>query len=350
MNLKSRNRLTKAMMQVAAFAFSTLLFVPIAFAADPPTETRAVSVSSAAETAAGTKRALIVCGLSGDAEHHAKFAETMGKLHEGLTQHLGFAGGDVVVLFGDEPDDSDGDVIKSSRRATRDELEKTVKGICDATTSDDTLWVIVLGHSHYDGLKSWVNLPGPDIQQVDFAKLFHDLPAREQVFFITTPTSGIYIKPLAAKGRVVISATEEGWETNETDFPHELARVLSSPPPTNEFDLDADGSITLFDLYITAARNVAQSYHDGELLATEHPLLDDNGDGRGTELQIDYLTVEQGGRASPRKSAAITPRPNSDGSLANSIRLPFPFKESPPLTKNESPEPADALVPSNREE
>ena len=274
-------------------------------------------------TVSGIKRALIVCGLSGDAAHHKLFAESVGKLHEGLTKQLGFAADNVQVLFGDPVQEPDPEVVQSAKRATREELEKCVSELRDKLQPEDALWVIVLGHSHYDGKHSWLNLPGPDIHQLDFGKLFADLTAREQVFVITTPTSGFFVKPLSAKGRVVITATEVDWETNETEFPHELARVLSALPEAKEFDIDQDGTSTLFDLYVTVVRNLAQSYLERELLATEHPLLDDNGDGRGTEVQIDYLTVEQGGRLKAGKPQVITLKANSDGSLSKSIRLTF---------------------------
>lgn len=279
---------------------------------------------SAESGQSGTNRALIVCGLSGDATHHKLFSETIGKLHEGLTKRFGFGESDVQVLFGDEPTDADTELIKSATKATREELEKSVTTLRTKLQPSDALWVIVVGHSHYDGKYSWLNLPGPDIHQLDFAKLFADVSAAQQVFVITTPTSGFSIKPLSAKGRVVITATETDWETNETEFPHEFARVLSSPPETKEFDIDGDGTTSLFDLYVTIVRNLAQSYLERELLATEHPLLDDNGDGRGTEVQIDFLTPEQGGRAKPRKgSAPLSTKPTSDGGLTKSIVLKF---------------------------
>ncbi len=280
------------------------------------------------------KRALIVCGLSGDAAHHKLFAESVTKLHDGLTKQLGFAASEVQVLFGDEPIESDTELLKVAPRSTRAELERAAAGLREKLQADDTLWVIVLGHSHYDGKHSWLNLPGPDIQQLEFAKLFADLKAREQVFFMTTPTSGYYIKPLSAKGRVVITATETDWETNETEFPHELARVLSAPPAAKEFDIDEDGSITLFDLYVTVARNLAQSYLERELLATEHPLLDDNGDGRGTEVQINFLTEEQGGRAKAKKPSNIPMNSTGDGRVSKSITLPRARTETaPPIEK-----------------
>lgn len=313
-------------MKPIVFVLLTLLAMSGSPAADQQAEVRD-------QTTAGTKRALILCGLSGDAAHHKLFAETVGKLRDGLLQKLGFAASDVQVLFGDEPQETDSEIIKAAGRATREELETSAAALREKLRPEDNVWVIVLGHSYYDGKHSWLNLPGPDIHQLDFGKLFADLTCREQVFFITTPTSGFFIKPLSAKGRAVITATEVDWETNETEFPHELARVLSAPPAAKEFDVDEDGNTTLFDLYVTVARNLAQSYLERELLATEHPLLDDNGDGRGTELQIDYLTVEQGGRAKPNKPLLVTIKTTSDGSLSRSIRLAF----SPAIVETPAP-------------
>lgn len=288
-------------------------------------ETSVSSPPPAASSQSGTKRALILCGLSGDAAHQKLFTETVSKLHAGLSQHLGFATTNIQVLLGDPAQDVDPEVIKSAGQATRDELAKAVAGLREKLRPEDSLWVIVLGHSHYDGKHSWLNLPGPDMQQYEFGKLFADLPAREQVFVITTPASGFYIKPLSAKGRVVITATEADWETNETEFPHELARVLTTPAAPKDVDIDGDGATTLFDLYLAITRNLAQSYVEREFLSTEHALLDDNADGRGTDVQIDYLTTEQGGRAKPNKPQAITRKPNSDGALSSTIRIALPI-------------------------
>ena len=92
-----------------------------------------------------------------------------------------------------------------------------------------------------------------------------------------------------------------------------LAEVLSEPPTMEEFDMDSDGKPTLLDFYLTLTRNIAQRYVDANLLATEHSVLDDNGDGRGLEIQIDYLTVEQGGREHSEDEPLPKIRPNSDG-------------------------------------
>jgi len=67
-------------------------------------------------------------------------------------------------------------------------------------------------------------------------------------------------------------------------------------------------------------RDVAQRYLDDMLISTEHALLDDNGDGRGTELHIDYLTPEQGGRAERDKRRPKV-RPNRDGRVSANLAL-----------------------------
>src|SRR5204863_2198779 len=126
---------------------------------------------------------------------------------------------------------------------------------------------------------------------------------------------------------VVISATEADLEVNETLFAAALADVLTTPPEGADFDADRDGKRTLFDLYIAIARNIVARYLDEELLPTEHSQLDDNGDGRGTEVQIDYLTEKQGGRA--KEGKAPPPRKeHSDGALAaRTVLPPAPLKQ-----------------------
>lgn len=269
----------------------------------------------------GTKRALILCGLPGDKAHRKPFAETVEKLRETLISKYGFDGPSVHVQFGGPIAEGEGPVLSGVRgQATREEIESEAAELRKVLKPEDTLWVIVMGHSYYDGKHSHFNIPGPDIQEQEFGKLFADLAAREQVFFITIPASGYYIKPLSAKGRVVITATEADLEVNETVFSMALAEVLASPPAASEFDADHDGNLTLFDLYIAVARNVVDRYLKAEFLPTEHALLDDNGDSRGTELQIDYLTEAQGGRAK-EGNLPRPPRENADGALSTRISL-----------------------------
>ncbi|HZL89116.1 MAG TPA: hypothetical protein VFB96_12125, partial [Pirellulaceae bacterium] len=277
--------------------------------------------------AAGTRRALVLCGLPGDAPHRKLFGDSLELLYSGLTSH-GFAAENVHVLWADEPTDKDGPAIKASRGiSSRENIAKAVAELQTATQPADALWVIVLGHSHYDGRYSWLNVPGDDIHQLDFGRLFEPLRCREQVFFITTPVSGYYLKSLAMPGRIVITATEPDLEVNETLYPHKLARALSGAVSYGEMEMDRDGNLTLLDLYLWIAKDTAQEYNAGMLISTEHALIDDNGDGRGSEIQIDYLSEELGGRL--RAADKPPARPKLDGLAA--LKIPLLFPPSPPV-------------------
>jgi hypothetical protein len=105
-----------------------------------------------------------------------------------------------------------------------------------------------------------------------------------------------------------------------------------------EVDVDEDGAYTLLDLYLWTAKSVATEYKTGELLATEHALLDDTGDGRGTELQTEYLTEELGGKL--KAGTKPMPRPG-DGDAARKIRLATPPEKKPEAEKPADEKPAE---------
>jgi hypothetical protein len=261
------------------------------------------------------RHALILCGHPGDAEHVKSFTETVRKLGDGLTRTIGIPRERQYILFGaDRPKDLPGAIGPATREAVAAKIAEVRK----ALHPEDGLWVICLGHCHHDGRQAWWNLPGPDISALEFGKLFTDLTCREQVFVMTTPLSGYFVAPLSRRDRVVIAATEADAETNETTFPAVFAQVLTGGLNLADHDVDKDGKLTLFDLYVVVAKEIAQNYASAEQLATEHAQLDDDGDGVGHELQNAYLPEKQGGSPPGKKSKRPPPR---DGLLAARILL-----------------------------
>ncbi len=74
-----------------------------------------------------------------------------------------------------------------------------------------------------------------------------------------------------------------------------------------------------------SARRVILMYKAEENIPTEHAQLDDNGDGRGTEVQLNYLDPELGGRARlgsrPRLEPSADSVPTADGALAATVEI-----------------------------
>lgn len=283
--------------------------------------------AGAADAKAGTKRALIVCGLPGDDEHRTLYAGDVEKIVKALTGSYGFAAPDVFLRFGEAAKDGDGPALKASRGLSdRQGIEADVAELRKRLGPDDTLWVVVLGHGHYDGRHSHLNIPGPDLDERAFGALFAGLKAKEQLFVVTTPASGFFLKPLAAPGRIVVAATEADQEVNETIFPHALADALAAPP--SQIDRDKDGAVSVLELYLAVVEDVLKRYADDENLPTEHARLDDSGDGYGTELQEDFLPPET--KDSEKKQDAAKKRPprtlgpKDDGFLAGRTFLGTP--------------------------
>jgi hypothetical protein len=286
---------------------------PAKGAAGPATVPRVASAEPL--TPPRLRHALILCGHPGDAEHVKSFTETVRKLGDGLAKTIGIPPERQHILFGaDRPKD----LPRATGPATREAVVAKVAEVRKALHPEDGLWVICLGHCHHDGRQAWWNLPGPDLSAAEFGKLFADLTCREQVFVMTTSLSGFFVAPLSRRDRVVIAATEADAETNETTFPAVFAQVLTSGLNLAEHDVDKDGKLSLFDLYVVVAKEIAQNYASAEQLATEHQQLDDDGDGVGHELQSAYLPEEQGGSPPGKKSNRRPPR---DGLLAARILL-----------------------------
>ena len=89
--------------------------------------------------------------------------------------------------------------------------------------------------------------------------------------------SGEFIKPLSANGHIVITATRSGQEQNATRFAENFISALSNP----DADADQNGRISILEAFNFATKATAKWYEDQGRLATEHPLIDDNGDGVG---------------------------------------------------------------------
>ena len=266
--------------------------------------------------AVGVRHALILCGHPGDADHAKTFAETVRTLCDGMAKTLGIPADRQHVVFGAErPKDLPG----AAGPATREAVAAAVAEVRKVLRPEDGLWVVCLGHGYHDGRRAWWNLPGPDLNAADFAKLFADVDCREQVFVMTASLSGYFVRPLARRDRVVIAATEADAETNETTFPAVFAQFLNTDLNPEDHDVDKDGKLTLLDLYVVVAKEIAQTYATAEQLATEHSQLDDDGDGVGHEVQTPFLPPALGGPAPDKKKAA---RPqHRDGERAAKILL-----------------------------
>ncbi|QDV88464.1 hypothetical protein [Planctomycetes bacterium TBK1r] len=249
---------------------------------------------AAAAASVANRRMLICCGLPGDDRHREQMTAAIESLITTSQTVLGVPPEQLTILAGDEVMQSALQPLHSETGiCTRDTLETALADAAKTLKPSDAYWVLMIGHSHPYGAESQFNVSGRDINQSQFAQAAAAIECHEQVFWLTQPLSGFWIKPLARPGRIILTATEADLEFTATEMPYALAAVLDGSADTQTLhDIDGDGTLSLLDLYLATSIEVTARFRAIDRLQTEHAQLDDNGDGRGSEVQQPYLPVE----------------------------------------------------------
>jgi hypothetical protein len=216
---------------------------------------------------------LIVVGLSGDPEHGKTFHKWGTTLAE-ASERLGVPKERLVYLV-DAPMEGDARV---TGRATRDEISKAIDGFAKQAGAEDVVFVMLIGHGSYDGRDSKFNLPGPDMAAADFNLMFKRLPTKQVVLVNASSASGPFIDGLSAPGRTIVTATRSGAEQYTTLFGGFFIDALTSEAA----DADKNKRVSVLEAFNFAKTEVARAYEREGLLATEHALLDDDGDKEGS--------------------------------------------------------------------
>jgi hypothetical protein len=144
------------------------------------------------------------------------------------------------------------------------------------------LWLILVGHGTHDGRDTKFNLRGEDLSTAELRTALTPLQ-QEIVTIHTGSASGAFVKALSGPNRVVISATKSADEIWATRFGSEFVGALDIE--ASDADQDGDGQISLLEAWLHAATKVARQYEEEGRLATEHSVLEDNGDGVGTRSE-----------------------------------------------------------------
>jgi len=206
---------------------------------------------------------ILVVGAPGEEEWGRQFGESAE-----LWKAAAAKGGFKISIIGEQTNNA---VVDRSLFLT---------ALTNESIGDGELWVVLIGHGTFDGKVAKFNLRGPDLSADELAS---HLKATQRPLAVINcaSASGPFLNALSGPGRVIITATRSGYELNVTRFGDYFAKAVADP----EADLDKDGQTSLLEAYLMASRQVDQFYREAGRLATEHALLDDNGDRLGTPAE-----------------------------------------------------------------
>ncbi len=220
---------------------------------------------------------LILVGAGGSPEYERRFRDWGLRLQAALTQKLGRPAADVRLLLPDANDDA------ATGAATRDNLRATLNRLAQSHDAEQDLFIYLIGHGSHLRDVSKFQLPGPDVSAADLAQWLAPIPAKRMVLVHGGSASAGFVNALSGPDRVICTATKSVREVNAAEFMEFLIQGLED----GSADQNRDERISIWEAGRQAALLTQTWYSAQKLIATEHALLDDNGDGLGTRLAQD---------------------------------------------------------------
>lgn len=221
--------------------------------------------TSVAQESGLKRRVVVIVGAPGESVYEERFSQAASLWAEYGQR----TGADLTVIGPSPADDS---------KPVRADIEQTLKTLGEQS-ADDSVCIVLIGHGTFDGETARFNLEGPDVSASEFAEWLAPITAPTAVINCTS-ASGPFVNALSAPNRAIVTATKSGSEVNATRFGLAIAQTAAE----GRYDLDKDGQLSILELTVQADRRVAASFADDGQIATEHALIDDNADGKGTPL------------------------------------------------------------------
>jgi hypothetical protein len=178
---------------------------------------------------------------------------------------------------------------------------------------------VLFGHGSFDGRVAAFNLPGPDLNVADYARLLEKIRSARLVFVNTASSSGEFVKALAGPGRVIVTATKTGGERNETRFPAYFVEAFTG----DGADRDRNGRISVQEAFEFARTKVQQAFVREGYVPSEHATLEDGGTGLAGTLFLESDRARSADIAKvsdPELRAALEDKRNLEDQIAG-LRL-----------------------------
>jgi hypothetical protein len=231
------------------------------------------------------KFAMIIAGVGGEEAYTRKFTALATKLYETLTTELAFDAKNTLLFTEDVAGDPENAVpvpeAGSTKRSTAEEVRKGFATLKSSSQPGNLILIVLIGHGSFDNQLAKFNLIGPDLSAKDYNELLASLAGRRIVFVNSASSSGEFVKPLSGDNRIIITATRSGNEQNATVFGEHFVAALSG----GAGDSDKNQKVSVLEAFNYATKVTADWYKQNNRLATEHALIDDNGDGAGHETE-----------------------------------------------------------------
>ncbi|TFG50722.1 MAG: hypothetical protein E4H40_00705 [Candidatus Brocadiia bacterium] len=184
---------------------------------------------------------------------------------------------------------------KDSLESTAANLEKAFSDMAGMIGPGDRFVFYYVGHANLVAGSLRINLPGTDITGSQLAEWINRIKAESMLVVLDCPGAGLVVKKLAVAGRVIICScrSDQLYSPRFSDY---FVPALED----SVADSDGDGEISVLDAFTLASQQIDELYREQDLLKTETPLLEDNGDGIPSELPWRYQKDKNDGQTAAK--------------------------------------------------
>jgi hypothetical protein len=258
---------------------------------------------------------LLITGVEGDAEHGEQFHKWAAALMDAAKGKGGIPEANITYLA----DKIERDPARIRGRSTSENVTRAFTDLAARARPGDEVFIVLFGHGSFDGRRATFNLPGPDLDVADYARLLEKIRSARLVFVNTASSSGEFIKGLAGPGRVIVAATKTGGERNETRFPAYFVEAFTGEGA----DRDRNGRISIQEAFEFARSKVQQAFEREGYVPSEHATLEEGGAGLAGTLFLESdraKSAEIAKVSDPALRAALEDKRNLEDQIA-SLRL-----------------------------
>lgn len=227
----------------------------------------------AGSSLAAQTHVIIVTGASGEPQYAASFHAAGSSLVDALIAKHGLKPDDITYLA----EDPARDTRRIDGKSSKQELTQAITRA--AGRNGNRVLLILIGHGSHSGSDSRFNLPGPDLTAGELGMMLEPLKSKQVAIVNAASASGDFVPVLSGRNRIVITATKSSQERNQTLFPRYFVAAFTEAGA----DTDKDERVSLLEAFTYAKREVARAYESDSRLPTEHAILDDDGDRRGSD-------------------------------------------------------------------
>ncbi len=244
--------------------------------------------------------ALIIGGVGGEKSFYDEFWNATSRMRNLLIAEYGYEPAHITFLFEDDgavPDLVDGKSTKAGVEAAFANLQSRVQ-------SGDRFVLFMVGHATKTGGGLKFNSPGRDITDIECAALIDQIPAEQLVLIFGFPYSARVVSQVSREGRTIITACSAREGYMRSGFGDIFIDAFSD----RIADADTNGAISLLEAFLYTQKRVKTWYENDGSVQSEHPHLDDNGDGIASRQELPNAsdgTLAQRTYLGKRRSALV---------------------------------------------